>query len=93
MSTYFCHTTRSGVAVKIDEYVPTRMPEKSVKTKGFSVDPPIKSNVASVIRIVIEVLIDRPSVWTTLSLEIVEKLWSGNRRTFSRIRSKTTIVS
>ena len=55
--------------------------------------PPSNSKVVKTIITVIEVLIERASVWFRLALVISSKLFPGVRRRFSRIRSNTTIVS
>ena len=79
--------------MKIDEYAPERTPMSSAKAKSRSVWPPktsratIGSSVQSVVAIerVMTSRIERLTIWL--------KAARGMRGTFSRMRSKTMIVS
>ena len=79
--------------MKMDEYVPEMIPRRSARTKTRMALPPNRNSASSVNTTVRLVLIDRPNVWSTEWLTIAAKGSPAWRALFSRIRSKTTIVS
>src|SRR4051794_19184316 len=88
-----CHTTRSGLALKIEEYVPEMIPRSSASTNVPIAAPAKSSSDSSVITTVRLVVIDRPNVWRIEWLTIRSNGSPAWRARFSRIRSNTTIVS
>ena len=66
ISVYFsvllCHSTSRGVAIKIDEYVPTMIPSTSASTKYCMEAAPNRSNATNVNSVDTDVLIERASV-------------------------------
>ena len=70
-SSQSCQSTSSGLATKIDEYVPEMMPISSARTKSLIAAPPNSSSASSVMTTVRLVMIDRPNVcrieWLTIS--------------------------
>src|SRR5450759_2413189 len=62
----FSHTTKICAALKIDEYVPLKMPTSSTTMKCRIVTPPNNASASKVKNTVSWVLIDRSSVWITL---------------------------
>src|SRR6266851_7421878 len=86
-------TTRSGAALKIELYVPDTMPISRASAKPFRVSPPA-TRLATRTRTTVKlVMIDRTAVCMMLRFTTCsnESLWLTRR--FSRIRSKTTMVS
>src|SRR3954447_25057366 len=90
-----------GVASMIEEYVPAARPTKSTSARSLSVPTPsspapTKSSPATGSSAMIEVLIDRISVWLiarlAASLQVMRALRSSPF-TFSSTLSKTTTVS
>ena len=92
----FCHfstTTRSGLAMNTDEYVPMKIPIQRMREKSFVDAGPKKKRVARTSITVREVLMERVNVcWSDLPT-VVAKSFEILCFRFSRIRSKTTIVS
>jgi hypothetical protein len=84
---------RIWAALKIDEYVPARIPSSSARAKVAIVGGPSSSRAASGTMTVSEVMIDRPAVCRIEWLTIAPNDSLAWRTRFSRIRSKTTIVS
>ena len=66
-SSQACQTTSSGLALKIEEYVPETMPISSARTKTRIDSPPKRSSAVSVMMTVRQVLIDRPMVCSRLN--------------------------
>src|SRR5216684_5714194 len=86
-------TTSSGAALKIELYVPDTMPISRASAKPFKVSPPA-TRIATRTRTTVKlVMIDRTAVCMMLMFTTCsnESLWLTRR--FSRIRSKTTMVS
>src|SRR6266851_2590829 len=86
-------TTNSGDALKIELYVPDTMPISRASAKPFKVSPPA-TRIATRTRTTVKlVMIDRTAVCMMLMFTTCsnESLWLTRR--FSRIRSKTTMVS
>ena len=50
-------STKTGVATKIDEYVPTIIPTKRAKEKPLNEGPPNKNSTNTTMNVVIEVII------------------------------------
>ena len=92
-SSQSCQTTSSGAALKIEEYVPEMMPISSASTNSWVAAPPNRSSASSVRTTVKLVVIDRPNVCRIEWLTTAENGSPAWRARFSRIRSKTTIVS
>ena len=69
------------------------IPTSSASTKLRIVTPPNNSKATSVSSTVSEVFSERARVWVRLWFTTSSKLSPAWRTTFSRIRSKTTIVS
>src|SRR5712692_3017798 len=89
----FRQTTSRGAALKIELYVPDTMPIRSASAKPFKVSPPA-TRIATRTRTTVKlVMIERTAVCMMLRFTTWsnESLWLTRR--FSRIRSKTTMVS
>src|SRR5712692_10547441 len=89
----FRQTTSNGAALKIELYVPDTMPIRSASAKPFKVSPPA-TRIATRTRTTVKlVMIDRTAVCMMLRFTTWsnESLWLTRR--FSRMRSKTTMVS
>ena len=80
-------------ATKIELYVPVRTPTSSTINRGAMVGPPNSRSATITVTIVKEVLRDLPTVslMLRLTISISDDPWCRIR--FSRMRSKTTIVS
>ncbi len=94
--------TSTGVAMKIDEYAPTRMPtknstsERSTSTPGPRKTVPTASTAAIGSRPMTVVLIERTIVWLTARFAACAKVirpLANASFVFSRTLSKTTTVS
>src|SRR5205823_2383904 len=88
-----CQKIRIGLAINIDEYVPTMMPTTSAKENPLRTCPPKRYSDTAVRNVSPDVKMVRLNVWLTLRLIRDSR---GSRRRifrFSRIRSNTTIVS
>ena len=83
----------TGVAMKIDEYVPEAMPISSAKAKSCSVSPPNSISASTGSRVQKLVAIERTMTSDSERLTICENAALGIRGMFSRIRSNTMIVS
>ncbi len=79
--------------MKIDEYAPEAMPIISANAKSFSVSPPNSSSASTGSSVQKLVASDLVSTSDIERLTICENAARGIRGTFSRIRSKTMIVS
>ncbi len=79
--------------MKIDEYVPEAMPTNSAKAKSCRVCPPKSSRASTGMSVEKLVASDRVSTSDIERLTIWENAARGIRGTFSRMRSKTMIVS
>lgn len=93
---FFCIPSakiRSGEATNIDEYVPTAIPVIRTSENIFVASGPKKYRAKSTIITVSEVLIERANDCDKLLPTISSKLLEIFSLKFSRIRSKTTIVS
>ena len=84
---------RSGLAIKIEEYVPTNIPRSRAKENSCIAEPPRKYRAASTIPVVSEVTMVLPRTSLMLVFIISEKFLSCNFAMFSRILSKTTTES
>ena len=86
-------STKTGVATKIDEYVPTIIPTRRAKEKPLKDGPPNKNNTSTTINVVIEV------IKVLLIVLFIDSLTTGIISLpaliprFSRILSNTTTVS
>ena len=89
----FVYTSTRGAAIAIDEYVPTMMPTTIANAKWLMISPPNMNNARTVKNVNPDVKIVRLSVWLMLSFMIVSRASRRRNFKFSRIRSKTTIVS
>ena len=93
--------TSSGVAMKIEEYAPMRMPtnstsERSSSTPGPRKTAPTASTAVIGSRPMTVVLIERTIVWLTARLAASAKVsrpFANASLVFSRTLSKTTTVS
>jgi len=56
------NSNRTGVAIKMDEYVPTTTPINSANVKPLMVSPPAKNNTSNTIKVVRAVMIVRLKV-------------------------------
>src|SRR5712692_6505624 len=86
-------TTSRGAALKIELYVPDTMPISRASAKPFRVSPP-ETRIATRTRTTVKlVMTDRTAVCMMLMFTTCsnESLWLTRR--FSRMRSKTTMVS
>ena len=82
----------SGAAIAKEEYVPTNTPMSIAKAKPCTPGPPKRYSVPTASSVVPEVRTVRLIVWLIESLTICG-VGSGRRPLFSRMRSKTMIVS
>ena len=79
--------------MKIDEYVPETIPTIIAKAKSCRVAPPKTNSETTASRVVKLVARERVSTSLIERLTICENAARGIRGMFSRIRSKTMIVS
>src|SRR5260370_3673362 len=89
----FRQTTSRGAALKIELYVPDTIPIRRASAKPFKESPPA-TRIATRTRMTVKlVMIERTAVCMMLRFTTWsnESLWLTRR--FSRIRSKTTMVS
>ena len=87
------HSTSTGVAMKIEEYVPDATPTRSANAKSFSVSPPNSISEPTGIRTTKLVASDLVNTSDIERFAIWENVARGMRGTFSRIRSNTITVS
>ncbi len=94
-SYFFVISTKSGEAIKIDEYVPTIVPKRRASVNHLRLSGPKKNNAKSTIKTVDEVRIDRVIVsWIDLSIiKESHPFFPSHEARLERIRSITTIVS
>src|SRR5208282_220017 len=85
--------TTKGAAIPKLEYVPTTIPTTRAKENARSTWPPIRNRTSTVRKVNPLVKIVRDSVWLIDLLTTSANGSLRNRRLFSRIRSKITIVS
>jgi len=83
----------TGVAMKIDEYVPDAIPTKSANAKSCSVSPPNSISASTGSSVQKDVANERTMTSDSERLTIWENAALGIRGTFSLIRSITMIVS
>ena len=81
-----------GAAIAMDEYVPMMMPKPIARVKPLSPEPPKMYIISTTINVVKDVKMVLEIVWLML-LVITCGLRERALPRFSRIRSKTTIVS
>ena len=79
--------------MKIDEYVPERIPIIIASAKSPKVSPPKTSSIPTRNTVERPVISERVKTSAIERLTICEKAARGIRGTFSRMRSKTMIVS
>ena len=80
--------------MKMEEYVPIKMPAEIVQAKSSMEGPPKKYRHTSTASVEREVKIVRESVWLMASFMICEALSFGSeKRRNSRMRSNTIILS
>ena len=89
----FSQIRRMGLATNMEEYVPTMIPTIRAKAKSWITPPPRKKRARTTIRVVEEVRIVRLRVSFMLIFMVCSKDRLRKRREFSRILSKTIIVS
>ena len=82
-----------GVATNGDEYVPDIVPVKSATTNHLMVSPPIRMRASNIKTIVKEFVRDLPIVSLSARSAIYSNGVFSCLFLYSRIRSKTTIVS
>src|SRR6185312_12981157 len=92
-SAKFFPKIRIGLAMKIDEYVPIIMPITSAYENPFSTWPPKRYRDNAVSSVRPEVNTVRLNVWLMLAFTSSLKEPRRCSLMFSRIRSKTTMVS
>src|SRR3989338_9082214 len=87
------HTTKSGAAVNVEEYVPVIVPINNANANHFMLSPPSNQSTNSIKIIAIELLMERDivSVTAVLITSTYDKPILFLRS--SRMRSYTTIVS
>src|SRR6266852_2288992 len=88
----FQATTR-GAAIPKLEYVPTTIPTTRAKEKARSTWPPIRNRTSTVRKVRPLVKIVRDKVWLMDLLTTAANDSRRNKRLFSRMRSKMTMVS
>jgi hypothetical protein len=88
-------STRSGEAMKIEEYAPTTVPKRSARVNHFKLSGPKKKSASRTMKIVEDVRIDRVIVsWIELSMIRESHIFlPSDSPRFDLIRSMTTIVS
>src|SRR5215469_4286121 len=87
------HATTSGAAIPKLEYVPTTIPTTRAKEKARSTWPTIRNRTSTVRKVKPLVKMVRESVWLMDLLTTSANASLRNKRLFSRLRSKMTIVS
>ena len=88
-------STRSGEAMKIDEYVPTTVPKRRARVNPFRLTGPKKKSARRTMKTVEDVRIDRLIV-SLIDLSMIcesPHFFPSVSWRFDRIRSMTTIVS
>src|ERR1700683_946865 len=93
LSIHSCQTTRSCEALKIEEYVPLAIPINIATTNHLIDSPPNTRRVNKTSIAVSDVFNDLTKVWRIESLTTCGKVAVIFLLRFSRILSKTTIVS
>src|SRR5262249_53899896 len=86
-------TLKIILAFKIEEDVPEAIPINNASVKSRTLSPPNRVSAESVSSTVSDVLSERDIVWMRLVSTTVSKLSEVRRARFSRMRSKTTMVS
>src|SRR6185295_17693487 len=89
----YSHHSIIGLATAIDEYVPMMMPIVKASAKPLNTSPPNNTIATTETKVRPDVITVRESVWLIESFAIWARLSFRRNLTFSRIRSKTTIVS
>src|SRR5229473_5858869 len=87
------HATTSGAAMPKLEYVPNTIPTTRAKEKARSTWPPIRNRTSTVRKVRPLVKIVRDKVWLMDLLTTAANDSRRNKRLFSRMRSKMTMVS
>src|SRR6202030_3794327 len=87
------HATTIGAAMPKLEYVPTTIPTTKAKEKARSTCPPIKNKTSTVRNVNPLVKRVRESVWLMDLFTTSANDSRRNKRLFSRMRSKITMVS
>src|SRR5882762_453143 len=85
--------TTSGAAMPKLEYVPTTIPTTRAKEKARSTWPPIRNRTSTVRKVRPLVKIVRDNVWLIDLFTTSANDSRRNKRLFSRMRSKMTMVS
>src|SRR5271156_2941514 len=85
--------TTNGAAIPKLEYVPTTIPTTRAKEKARSTCPPIRNSTSTVRKVRPLVRMVRESVWLMDLLTTSANDSLRNKRLFSRMRSKITMVS